>query len=111
VHGEDLLTANAVGNTTNGDGLADAAALASDDDTLENLDSLTRTFLDADVNANSVANTHFGQLSLHILAAQSLNQIHIFVLLKIGRSCSVSSGDMVPGTAEDSPLFFQTRLY
>ena len=31
---------------------------------------------------------HFGQRLLHVLAGQSLNQIHIFVLLNIRRSCN-----------------------
>ena len=52
---------------------------------------------------NGVTYPHFGQFFLHVLAGQSLYQIHIFVLLNIRRSYNVASGDMVPGTAEDSP--------
>ena len=73
MQGENLLAADAVGNTTNGDGLSDTAALTSDDGAFENLDTLTRAFLDAHMNTNGVADLCFGQLFLHVLAVQCLN--------------------------------------
>ena len=72
MQGENLLAADAVGNTANSDGLSDAAALASDDGAFENLDTLTRAFLDANMNTNGVADLSFGQLFLHVLAVQCL---------------------------------------
>ena len=83
MQGEDLLAADTVGNTANGDGLADAAMLTGNDSTLENLDTRTGAFLDTNVHTNGIANLNFGQLFLHVLAIQSLNKIHFFVLLKI----------------------------
>ena len=73
MQGENLLAADAVGNTTNSDGLSDTAVLTSNNGAFENLDTLARAFLDAYMNANSVADLCFGQLFLHVLAVQCLN--------------------------------------
>ena len=73
MQGENLLAADTVGNTANGDGLADTAVLTGDDGAFEHLDTLTGAFLDAHMNTNSVADLSFGQLFLHVLAVQSLN--------------------------------------
>ena len=81
--GDYLLLLNAIADTTNGDGLTDAAMLAGNDGAFEHLDTLTGAFLDLYVYTNSVANPHFGQFFLHVLVRQSLYQIHIFVLLNI----------------------------
>ena len=56
VHGEHALYANAVGRTANGKGLSHAAMLLGDYSALEGLDTLTLAFLDANGNANGVAN-------------------------------------------------------
>ena len=82
MHGEDLLAADAVGNTANGDGLTNAAMLAGNDGAFENLDTLTSAFLDANVHTDGVADPDFGQLFLHVLAVQCFYQIHFIVLLK-----------------------------
>ena len=73
MQGENLLAADTVGNTANGDGLADTAVLTGDDGAFENLDTLTRAFLDADMNANSVTDVNLGQFFLHVLAVKSLD--------------------------------------
>ena len=82
MQGEDLLAANTVGDAANSDGLADAAMLAGNDSAFKHLDTLTSAFLDANVHTNGVAHPNFGQLFLHVLAVESLNKIHFFVLLK-----------------------------
>ena len=61
--------------------IADAAMLAGNDSTLEHLDTLTGAFLDLYVHTNGVAHPNLGQLFLHVLAGQSLYQIHNNVLL------------------------------
>ena len=73
MQGENLLAANAVGNTTDGDGLSNAAVLTCDDSAFENLNTLARAFLDAYMNADGVADLCFGNFFLHVLAVQCLN--------------------------------------
>ncbi len=76
MHGENLLTADTVAQTANGDGLLNAAMLASNDGSLECLHSFTSAFLDFYMHTNGVAHVHLGQFLLHVLAGQSLHQIH-----------------------------------
>ena len=57
VNGEHLLHAHAVGDTTDGEGLLDAAVLLGDDGTLEHLNTLTGAFLDLHVDTDGIA--HF----------------------------------------------------
>ena len=52
--GESLFHADAIRNATDGEGLLDAAVLLSNNGTLEDLDTLTRAFLDAVVNLDGV---------------------------------------------------------
>ena len=73
MQGENLLAADAVRNTTNGDGLSDTAVLTGDDGAFENLNTLARAFLDAYMNADGVADLCFGNFFLHVLAVQCLN--------------------------------------
>ena len=73
MQGEDLLTANAVGNTADSDGLADAAMLAGNYSAFEVLNTLTSAFLDPHMHTNGVAHDNLGQLFLHVLAGQCLN--------------------------------------
>ena len=75
VQGENLLAANTVGDTANGDALSDAAVLLSNDGALEDLDTLTSAFLDLHVDADGIADFHSGDF-LELLFAQCLNQIH-----------------------------------
>ena len=83
VNRENLLAADTVGDTANGDGFLNAAMLLGNDGALENLNSLAGTFLNLDMNTNRIADVHFGQFLLHVLAGQSLHQIHCVVLLQI----------------------------
>ena len=98
--------------TANGDGLLDATVLLGDDGALEYLNSFTGTFLDFDMNANGVTDVHLGQLVLHVLAGQSLHEIHTCVLLQIknvhtARKCRCT---FVPAAAEDHS-FSQTNVF
>ena len=79
--GENLFAADAVGDTTNGEGFLNTAVLLGDNGALENLNSFTGTFLDFDMNANGVTDVNFGQFFLHVLAGKSLNEIHNIFLL------------------------------
>ena len=75
MHGEDLLAADVVGNATNGDGLVDAAMLLCDDGAFESLVTLTAAFLDADGDTDGIADVHGGELGLHVLSGEGLNEI------------------------------------
>ena len=87
VHGENLLAAHAVGDTTNGDGLTDAAVLTGDNGAFEHLDTLTRTFLDAHMNTNGVADLCFGQLFLMYWLDNAFTKSIFTSSLYIRRSC------------------------
>ena len=76
VDGEDTLNADTVGNAANGKGLCNAAVLLSNDGTLESLDTLTLAFLDANVNANGIANVELGLLSLDAAFRNNLQCVH-----------------------------------
>ena len=76
MHGEDLLAAHAVGNTTDSDGLVDAAMLAGNDGAFEHLVALAVAFLNAQSDTDSVADVHFGQLGLHVIRGESFDEIH-----------------------------------
>jgi hypothetical protein len=54
VHREDALDADSAGDLADRKGLADASAAAGDANTLEGLETLLVTFLDAYVHANRV---------------------------------------------------------
>ncbi len=82
IDGENLLHADAVGNTTNSDGLLDAAMLLGDHSTLEDLDTLTSAFLDLHVDADGIADFHSGDF-LELLFIQCLNQIHGYIPPKL----------------------------
>ena len=73
---KNLLTTDVVGNTTDGDGLVDAAMLLGNDGALESLGSLTAAFLDADSNTDGVTDVHSRKLGLDILLFKSFDQIH-----------------------------------
>lgn len=55
VSGEDSLDTYSVGDLTNGEGSADASAGTSDDDALENLNTLFLALTNAEVNLDGVA--------------------------------------------------------
>ena len=106
VERENLLAADTIGDAANGDGFFDTAVLLGDDGALEDLDSFAGTFLDFDMNANGIADLNFRQLLLHVLAGQSLHEIHSCVLLQIqnvhtARKCRCT---LVPAAAEDRPF-------
>ena len=60
VDGEDTLNADTVGNAANGKGLCNAAVLLSNNGAFESLDTLTLAFLDANINADGIANVELG---------------------------------------------------
>ena len=76
VHREDLLTADTVGDTADGDGLVDAAMLLSNDGAFESLVTLTAAFLNTNENTDGIAHVHLGQFFLHVLLAENFNKIH-----------------------------------
>ena len=80
VHGEDLLAAYAVGNTTDGDGLVDAAMLLGNDGAFKSLVALTAAFLYTNGDADGVADIQFGQFGLHVLFAENFDQIDSLIL-------------------------------
>ena len=72
---EGTLNADAVAHTTDGEGLADAAALHLDNDTLEILKTLTGTFDDLNVNADGVADLELGEICAELLFFEFLNDV------------------------------------
>jgi len=80
MYGKYLLAADTVGNTTNGNSLVDTAVLLGNDSAFESLGTLTVAFLDANLNADSVTDIHFGQFGLHVLFAENFDQIHNLIL-------------------------------
>ena len=74
--GEDLLNADAVSDTTDGDRLLDAAVLLGDHDALKDLDTLTGAFLDLDMDADGLADLDLGLFSLELLGSQFFDEIH-----------------------------------
>jgi hypothetical protein len=73
---ENLLNADAVGKTTNSDGLLDAAVLLCNDGTLEDLDTLTRAFLNLHVDTDGVTDLDVGSFLCQSFLVEFLNQIH-----------------------------------
>ena len=86
VDGEHLLDADAVGQTTNGEGLLDTAVLLGDNGTLEDLDTLTVTFLNLQVDLDGVTDGDGRNVSLLLLLNKSLHEIHNNFLLLYRRS-------------------------
>ena len=80
VYGEDLLTAYAVGNAADGDGLVDAAMLLGNNGAFKSLVALTAAFLYANGDADGIADIQFGQFGLHVLFAENFDQIHSLIL-------------------------------
>ena len=78
-----LLTSNAVGNAADSDRLIDAAVLLGNDSAFKSLISLTVAFLNANGNANCVADVHLRQFRLHILLAKRFDEIHSDILLSL----------------------------
>ena len=64
VHREGTLDTDAEADLTSGEGLADSVALATDDDSLEHLDTRTRSFDHADVNVERIARAEIRNVSL-----------------------------------------------
>ena len=60
--GEGALNTDAEGDLADGEGLRDAAALARDDDALEDLDAGTRSLNDLDVDLEGVPRTEGGDV-------------------------------------------------
>ena len=77
VQGEGLLHAATVGNTADGEGLGDAAAVLGDDSALKDLNSFSVSFLDPVLDTHRVTNAEGRNLSLELLICKSLDQIHL----------------------------------
>ena len=73
--------------------LLDAAVLLSNNGTLENLDTLTRAFLDAVVNLDGVTDVEVASDFLQLAIGQMLDQIHVYSFLSIidVRACLCSA--------------------
>ena len=96
VDGEHLLDADAVGQTTNGEGLLDTAVLLGDNGTLEDLDSLAVALFDLVLDTNGVTDLEGGDRLLQLLIGKSLNQIHDYL-------ASLKSGVFMQSDAADHP--------
>ena len=96
VQGEGLLHAATVGNTADGEGLGDAAAVLSDNGTLEDLDSLAVALFDLVLDTNGVTDLEGGDSLLQLLIGKSLNQIHDYL-------ASLKSGVFMQSDAADHP--------
>src|SRR5690606_26833999 len=59
-----------------GEGLADARAVAADDDALEDLDTRAGAFLNAHVHADGVAGTEVGHVGPHGSSVQLIQNVH-----------------------------------
>ena len=62
MQGESSFHAYAVGKSSDGEAFVNAAALAFDDGTFEDLDTLSGAFDNLVVNLNGVAHAEFGQI-------------------------------------------------
>ena len=72
---EGTLDADAVGHTTDGKGLADAAALHLDDDAFKVLQSFTVAFDDLHENANGIADFQLGQVASELFFFEFTNDV------------------------------------
>ena len=79
VVGEGTLNADAVAHTTDGEGLADTAALHLDDDAFEVLKTLAGTLDDLYVNTNGVTDLKLGQIRAELLLFEFLNDVCHFI--------------------------------
>ena len=80
---EGLLHTYAVGNTSYGEGLGNAAAMSGNNGTLEKLDSFLLALSDTDVNLYTVTDLELRNLSLQLLTYKSLDLFHFMALLKL----------------------------
>ena len=80
---EGLLNADTVRDTSDGNGLVDAAMLHSDNGTLEDLNSFAVTFLDLSVYLDGIADLELRQVGLDLLVCENLNSVHRILLLSI----------------------------
>ena len=107
MNGEHLLHADAVGDTTDSDGLLDTAVLLGDDGALEDLDTLARAFLYLHVDTHGVTDGDLGHFVLQGFLVQFLNEIHGYFLLMYRCSCRFSKAlrrILSACTTEDHPL-------
>ena len=72
---EGTLYADAVGHTTDGEGLADAAALNLDDDAFKVLQSFPIAFNDLHEYANGVADFQLGQIASELFFFEFTNYV------------------------------------
>ena len=122
--GEGLLYTYTVGNTSNGKGLGDSAAMLSNNGTLEHLSSGLLTLGDTNVNLYTVTDAEYGNFGLKLLINKSLDLIHFMALLiqrtfmqSFAEDCSESHcantrrhrhscSNYITGLGENQVLFF-----
>ena len=103
--GEGLLNTNRVRNASYSEGLGDSAAVLSDDNALEKLDSLTCSLFNAVVNTNGITNINNGKFRLKMLLGNSCNEIHY--LIPPYRS---DVRAFIPSMQRTAPRVFSTHL-
>src|SRR3954451_1366741 len=88
VHREGPLDAHAEAHLAHGEGLADAAALAADDHTLEDLDAGAVALDHADVHLDGVAGTEPGDVAAQRVGVECVQGVHLRrpVVLAVART-------------------------
>ena len=100
LHGEHTFDANTARNLSNREGLADASALATDHDALEDLNALFVAFANAYVNRDGVTHLEGGEITSERLVFDEIQGTHRVSLsfclstaaLLLGRSECLKSG-------------------
>lgn len=73
---EYTLDTFSVGDLANGEGFVEARPAASEDDSLENLDSFLTTLDNARVNVDGISLRKLGNFVFHLLALDFINHVH-----------------------------------
>ena len=82
---ERALHADAKGNLADGEGLTRRATAHADDVTLEHLDALAVTLLDAVVHLDVVARDDRGDVLTNLLTLDGANVVHAAILVSLPR--------------------------
>src|SRR5690606_24296529 len=77
VHREGALHADTERHLADGEGLADTATLAPDDDALEDLDALLRAFDDLHVHIEGVTGPELGDIAAQRLLVDEVKGVHV----------------------------------
>ncbi len=78
VDGELTLDTDLEADLADGEGFADAIALTTRDDTLENLDTAAAAFNDVDVDLHVVTDTEIGDVALERCGIDCIELLHFF---------------------------------